>query len=513
MDSRSIASLLEQVEGLRAHHVPSAATPSRLIADSREAGPGTLFIATRGMRSDAHDYVPQVIEAGAAGVLVAQDWLQSSPVGGPAAFAERHPNVALLSYSGGPETLGLVAAAWYSEPSSELTLVGITGTNGKTTVATLCDDAARTLGLRSARIGTTGVYLDGKSISEASHTTPNALALQATLRQLADAGCEYVFAEVSSHALVQQRTAACRFAGGVFTNISHDHLDYHGDMLSYIEAKKLLFDQLPASAFALVNADDKRGEVMLQNTRAKRLSYALRRPADYKARLLDESVRGLHLQIDQHEVHTRLAGRFNAYNLLAAYGVLVQLDHEPEDVLRALSELRGAAGRLEPVGIPGVETLGLVDYAHTPDALENVLTTLQGERRAGHQVITVVGCGGDRDRTKRPLMGKIAAKLSDRVIVTDDNPRTEPAQDIRRAVLSELSVEERARTLELGNRREAIRAAVALAHHRDVILVAGKGHERYQEVDGVRHDFDDVAVLRSALQEKAGAPTQNDAST
>jgi len=457
-----------------------------VTADSRAVKPGFLFVATLGLTVDGHTFIDKAIELGAIAVLAKAE--HTTPRKGIAWIEATDTNA----------VLGKVAASFFEHPSQELDLVGITGTNGKTTVATLCYDLFTKLGYRCGLIGTVEVRI-GDRVEPATHTTPDAVAVQQRLREMADAGCGYVFMEVSSHALVQGRTSGCHFAGGVFTNISHDHLDYHGDMKQYINAKKLLFDGLSKTAFALVNVDDKRGRVMLQNCKAAHRTYALRQLTDYKGRILDDNLRGLHLMINEVEVHTRLAGAFNAYNFLAAYGVAVELEQDEGDALLALSALRGAAGRLEVIDAQGQTLTGVVDYAHTPDALENVLETLQRIRQQGHQLFTVFGCGGDRDRSKRPLMGEIAAKLSDHVIITDDNPRTEDAASIRAAIELGISQDRRDRVLQIPDRRQAIRTAVRMARNEDVILVAGKGHETYQEINGIRTDFDDRAVLREYL--------------
>ena len=519
----TLAALVDDA-GLRLLRGSADLTITGVTADSRTVQPGCLFVATGGLHHDGHDFIDRAIAAGAVAVLAKAGYSPTpapalaspttDPSPGPAAPAspEAGPNadaVAWLAVDDPNAALGLVAAAFYRHPSRQLELVGITGTNGKTTVATLCCDAFTALGYVCGLVGTVEVRIGGEA-RPATHTTPDAVAVQATLAEMAAAGCGYVFMEVSSHALVQHRTAGCRFAGGVFTNISHDHLDYHGDMLSYIAAKKLLFDGLAPGAFALVNADDKRGEVMLQNCRARQRRYALRQVADYKARILEDGLRGLHLDVDGHEVYTRIAGHFNAYNLLAAYGIGRELGQSAEELLGALSALPGAPGRLQLVVAPSTRLTGVVDYAHTPDALRNVLATLQTARQRGHRILTVFGCGGDRDRAKRPLMGAIAAQLSDIVVVTDDNPRGEDAAAIRAAVLAGTREHPGAQALEIADRSQAIQAAVVMARDEDVILVAGKGHETYQEVAGVRKDFDDRVALRGALESLpagAGRPT------
>ena len=486
----TLATLLADAGLPQPRRGPSDVAPATVTADSRRVGPGGLFAAVPGLTVDGHDYIDAAIGAGASAVLA------------QAGRAEPREGVTWIEVEDVAAALGPLAAAFYAEPSGELELVGVTGTNGKTTVATLCYDLFVALGYRCGLIGTVETRIAG-DVRPATHTTPDAVAVQALLREMADAGCGYVFMEVSSHALVQHRVAGCRFAGAAFTNISHDHLDFHGDMPSYIRAKKLLFDGLDRGAFALVNVDDKRGEVMLQNTPARRLRYALRRPAEYTAKIIADDLRGLQLEVDGREVHTRLAGAFNAYNLLCAYGIARELDQDGDEALAALSALRGAAGRLETIAPPGSRLTGIVDYAHTPDALRNVLETLQAARRRGHRVITVFGCGGDRDRAKRPEMGAVAARLSDRVIVADDNPRTEDPAAIRAEILAGLDDDARLRTLEIGPRREAIKTAVALARDEDVVLVAGKGHEAYQEVRGVRTPFDDRRVLAEYLGARA----------
>ena len=457
-----------------------------VAADSRRVVPGSLFAAVPGLTVDGHDFIDRALEAGATAILAQRGRV------------EPHGGVAWLEADDVAAALGPLASSFYADPSREVDLVGITGTNGKTTVATLCHDLFTGLGYRCGLIGTVEVRI-ADAVRPATHTTPDGIAVQALLREMADAGCGFVFMEVSSHALVQHRVGGCRFAGAAFTNISHDHLDYHGTMPAYIEAKKLLFDGLDAEAFALVNVDDKRGPVMLQNTAARPLRYALKRPAEYKGRILEDSLRGLHLELDGREVYTAMAGAFNAYNLLCAYGIARELRQDGAEVLAVLSALRGAAGRLEVVAAPATRVTGIVDYAHTPDALTNVLETLQPARRQGHQLITVFGCGGDRDRAKRPAMAAAAARLSDRVIVTDDNPRSEDPAAVRAEVLAGLDEAGRERALEIADRRQAIKTAVALARDEDVVLVAGKGHETYQEARGVRTPFDDREVLREYL--------------
>ncbi|MEL7163036.1 MAG: UDP-N-acetylmuramoyl-L-alanyl-D-glutamate--2,6-diaminopimelate ligase, partial [Bacteroidota bacterium] len=395
--------------------------------------------------------------------------------------------------------LALLANEYYGNPSRELTLVGVTGTNGKTTVTTLLHDLFTALGYKTGLLSTVEVRI-GTQKETATHTTPDALAINARLREMVDAGCDYAFIEVSSHAVAQHRTRGLAFAGGVFTNLSHDHLDYHETFAAYRDAKKSFFDQLPKSAFALTNADDKNGGIMLQNTAARQLRYSLRKIVDYRAKVLDDSPQGLQLELGETEVHTRLLGRFNAYNLLAAYAVATELGMEKDEVLVALSSLSAAAGRLENVLDPAGQLTAVVDYAHTPDALENVLTTLRDLRNPDARLLCVVGAGGDRDRAKRPKMARVTARLADQAILTSDNPRSEDPEAILDDMEAGLDTPElRAKTLRITDRRSAIRTAVQLARNRDILLVAGKGHETYQEVKGERLPFDDKLELANAL--------------
>ncbi len=462
-----------------------------LAFDSREVKPGYVFVAVRGTRVDGHDYVSRALAAGAA-VVVAEE----SPANWP-----KDTDAALVLVENSAEALGVLAHAWHGRPSEELVLIGVTGTNGKTTVTTLLYDLYTNLGYRCGLVSTVELRIGAERLP-ATHTTPDALALNASLARMRDAGCEYVFMEVSSHALVQGRTAGLIFRGGVFTNLTHDHLDYHGTFAAYITAKKMLFDGLGKKAFALVNIDDKRGDVMVQNTAAKIYRYSLRGMADFRARILENAVTGLHLELDGREVYTRMVGDFNAYNLLAAYGVAVILEEEPDRVLTELSRLTGAEGRMEAVSLPGSEVRGVVDYAHTPDALEKVLTSLRATLGVGDRLICVAGAGGDRDRSKRPKMGNAAVRLADQVVLTSDNPRSEDPATIIEEMAAEFGIEEKVKTIRETDRRTAIRMAVRLARPGDVILVAGKGHETYQEVKGVRSPFDDRRELREALKEQ-----------
>ena len=463
---------------------------SSLTMDSRRAAPGSLFVAVRGTVSDGHQFIEMAVERGATAVLCEELPPQTAD------------GVAYVRVQNAARTLGFVAANFYSQPSTKLKLVGVTGTNGKTSVATLLFRLFRALGYRCGLLSTVQNQIDDRIIP-ATHTTPDAIALNELLTQMQTHGCQYVFMEVSSHAIVQERIAGLTFAGGIFTNISHDHLDFHGTFDNYIVAKKRFFDQLPPSAFALTNADDKRGLVMLQNTAARRETYALKTLATFKGRLMADSLFGLNMLVDDREVWFKLIGRFNAYNLLAVYGVAVLLGEDAADVLTLLSALTPPPGRFEQV-VSDDKIVGIVDYAHTPDALQNVLETIQGLRYADGQdycpqIITIVGCGGNRDAAKRPVMAEIACRFSDRVILTADNPRHEDPMHILAQMQVGVSPTDAKKTQIIEDRRVAIRRAVSLARPHDIILVAGKGHETYQEIRGVKYDFDDRAVLREAF--------------
>jgi UDP-N-acetylmuramoyl-L-alanyl-D-glutamate--2,6-diaminopimelate ligase len=387
------------------------------------------------------------------------------------------------------DALGRIASAWYGKPSERLTLVGVTGTNGKTTIATLLYNLFRKMGYKAGLFSTVCNYIDGEAIPTA-HTTPDPLTLNRLMAEMVDAGCEYVFMEVSSHAIDQKRISGLAFDGGIFTNLTRDHLDYHETMEKYLKAKKKFFDALPASAFALTNVDDKSGMVMLQNTPARKLTYSLRTPADFKGRIIEAHFEGTEMTVNGRDVYTCFAGRFNAANLLAVYGAAVALGEDPEAALVALSTLHPVAGRFETIPLPQGVT-AIVDYAHTPDALENVLGGIREALAGDGRVITVVGAGGNRDAGKRPLMAKEAARQSDHLILTSDNPRFEEPEAIINDMLAGLNADDRERTLCIADRRQAIKTAVAIARKGDVILVAGKGHEDDQEIKGVKHHFDD----------------------
>ncbi|MFK8164048.1 MAG: UDP-N-acetylmuramoyl-L-alanyl-D-glutamate--2,6-diaminopimelate ligase [Lewinella sp.] len=411
--------------------------------------------------------------------------------------------VTYIQVADSAKALAQLAAAYHLNPSKDLTLIGITGTNGKTTVATLLHDLFTKLGYKAGLLSTVEIRI-GSTVVAATHTTPDALAINANLAEMRDAGCDYVFMEVSSHAVAQQRTEGLHFNGGVFTNLSHDHLDYHETFAAYRDAKKGFFDQLPKGAFALVNADDKNGDFMLQNTKASSRRYSLRKMVDYRARVLSNSAQGLQLELDGTELFTRFIGRFNAYNLLAAFGVATELEMDRDEVLVSLSSLTPAAGRLDYVSDPTGGITAVVDYAHTPDALENVLETLRGLLAPTARLLCVVGAGGDRDKTKRPEMARLAASMADQAILTSDNPRSEDPEVILNDMQAGLDTPQLvAKTLRITDRRSAIRTAVQLARNQDIVLVAGKGHETYQEIKGERFAFDDKLELANALNARS----------
>lgn len=454
---------------------------SHLCFDSRLVEPGSLFVAQKGSKSDGHMYLDEVVSKGAVAVVCEHlpETLQ--------------PGVAYLQVADSNRALGLLACAWYDHPSTKLTLVGVTGTNGKTTIATLLYELYMKLGHKAGLLSTVCNYIDGTPL-KATHTTPDALAINELLAAMVDAGCSHAFMEVSSHAIDQQRIAGLHFAGGIFTNITRDHLDYHGTFDNYLKAKKAFFDRLPSTAFALINADDRNGRVMVQNCKATVKDYSTHRMADYKAKVLENHFEGMQLSINQREVSVQFIGRFNVSNLLAIYGAACLLGEDPDTVLLVLSTLKPVSGRLEFLRSPN-GFLSIVDYAHTPDALRNVLTTLNELVEGQGRIITVVGAGGNRDKGKRPLMAQEALAGSQLVILTSDNPRFEDPQAILADMQEGVSVVDRNRVLSLVDRREAIRTACMMAKPGDVVLVAGKGHEDYQEIQGVKHPFDDKQVI------------------
>jgi UDP-N-acetylmuramoyl-L-alanyl-D-glutamate--2,6-diaminopimelate ligase len=455
-----------------------------LTFDSRQINKDAVFFAIKGTLSDGHAYINNVVSSGVSAIVCEQI---------PEELAE---GVTYIEVASSSVALGKMAANFYGNPSSKLQLIGITGTNGKTTIATLLFKLFRALGYKVGLISTVENQINDHVIP-ATHTTPNPVALNGLLQDMVDAGCDYCFMEVSSHAVVQHRIEGLSFAGGVFSNITHDHLDFHKTFDNYIKAKKAFFDVLPASAFALTNPDDKNGMVMLQNTKASKKTYALKQLADFKARIVENSFSGLHLDINDADVFFKLIGSFNAYNLLAVYGTAMLLEQDQLTVLTTLSNLTGAEGRFDYIVSNGV--IGIVDYAHTPDAVQNVLNTVQDIRKGTEQVITIIGCGGDRDKTKRPIMAQVACDWSDKVILTSDNPRTENPQTIVEEMEKGVSPTNRRKTLSIVDRREAIKTACHLAKPGDIILLAGKGHEKYQEINGVRYHFDDKEVLLEQL--------------
>ena len=453
--------------------------------DSRKVKQGDLFVAVSGSQVDGHDYIDKALALGATAIICEKL---------PTALKE---NITYITTENSAGALGIVAGNYFNNPSRRLSLVGVTGTNGKTTTVTLLHKLFMGLGYKVGMLSTVENKINEEAIT-ATHTTPDAIQLNELLARMVEAGCTHCFMEVSSHALVQHRASGLDFVGGVFTNISHDHLDYHKVFSEYINAKKLLFDNLSSKAFALVNADDKRGMVMLQNTKAHKNAYAIQHIAEFHAKVISNTIQGLELEIEHRNVWFKLIGKFNAYNLLCAYGAAVLMGEDQEEILTILSDLTTAPGRFEVV-MNKANVTAIVDYAHTPDALENVLKTIKAFRTGNENVITVVGCGGDRDVEKRPLMAGIACKFSDKVILTSDNPRGEEPEAIIKDMEKGVSPVHYKKKLSIADRREAIKTAVALATDSDIILVAGKGHETYQEIKGVRYDFDDRQVLGEML--------------
>ena len=463
------------------------ATVAGIEADSRKIKSDFLFVAVKGSQVDGHEYIAKAIELGAS-VVVCQEI--------PATCAA---HVAYVQVSDSADALGRLASQWYGNPSSELTLVGVTGTNGKTTTATLLYEMFRLLGYKVGLLSTVCNYIDDEAI-QATHTTPDPISLNALLRRMADAGCDYAFMEVSSHSAHQRRISGLRFAGGIFSNLTRDHMDYHKTVDAYLQAKKIFFDALPAEAFALTNIDDKGGEVMLQNCRARKYTYSLRAMADFKARVIENRLDGTLVAFDGREVETHFVGRFNVYNLLAVYAATCLLGQDKEQTLINMSLLVPVAGRFQTIYSPK-GYVAVVDYAHTPDALTNVLSTLRDVLGQSGRIITVVGAGGNRDKGKRPIMAQEAAKLSDELVLTSDNPRFENPDDILADMQAGLDAEAMKHTLAITDRRQAIRTAVRLAMPGDVILIAGKGHEDYQEIEGVKHHFDDREEVEKIFAE------------
>lgn len=450
--------------------------------DSRLVKPGCLFVAVKGTQTDGHAYIGKAIAGGAAAIVC-----ETLP-------EQTDDKVTYVQVSDSEDAVGKLATTFYGNPTEKLDLVGVTGTNGKTTIATLLYEMFRHFGYKVGLISTVCNYIDGEAIPT-DHTTPDPITLNRLLGKMADEGCKYAFMEVSSHSVAQKRIGGLKFAGGIFTNLTRDHLDYHKTFENYLKAKKAFFDGLPKSAFALTNADDKNGLVMVQNTKAKVATYSLRTLCDFKGKVLEDGFEGMLLDINNREVNVQFIGRFNASNLLAVYGAACLLGKQPEEVLIALSILRPVSGRFDAIRSPKGYT-AIVDYAHTPDALENVLNAIHEVLKGRGQVITVVGAGGNRDKGKRPLMAQESVKQSDKVVITSDNPRFEEPQDIINDMLAGLTKEDMRKVISIADRREAIRTACMLAQPGDVVLIAGKGHENYQEVKGVKHHFDDKEVVK-----------------
>lgn len=459
---------------------------SEVCFDSREIKPNALFVAIPGTLVNGHQFITQAVSQGAGAVLCEKLPKQ----------LEQH--VCYLKVENAAKALGVIAANFYDNPSSKLKLVGITGTNGKTTIATLLFQLFRELGYKVGLLSTVQNQIN-EQVIPATHTTPDPIAINRLINDMVAGGCDYCFMEVSSHAVAQHRIEGLKFAGGIFTNLTHDHLDFHKTFSSYLKAKKAFFDQLSSSAFALTNIDDKNGMVMLQNTQAKKKTYGLKNMANFKAKVLENHFKGLLLQIDHQEIWFKLVGSFNAYNLLAVYGAATLLDQDKDRVLTTLSHLNGAEGRFDLVSLSGV--IGIVDYAHTPDAVQNVLHTIQDIRKGTEQVITVIGCGGDRDKTKRPQMAQVACDWSNKVILTSDNPRSEKPEQIIKDMVAGVLPNNQKKTLSITDRKEAIRTACHLAKAGDIILLAGKGHEKYQEISGIKYPFDDKQILVEFLSQ------------
>ena len=457
--------------------------------DSRKVEPGFLFVAIQGLTSDGHSFIGSAIEKGAVAIIL--EYIPEN------LHRDEYPGLSFIQVKSSSEALGQLADNFYEHPSQTLKLVGVTGTNGKTTCATLLFQLFSELGYQCGLISTVQNQI-GKAIIPSQYTTPDALSIQQLLSEMVEQGCDYCFMEVSSHAIVQGRISGLYFRGGIFTNITHDHLDFHKTFANYIAAKKTFFDKLPSEAFALTNLDDKNGSVMVQNTQARIKGYALKVLTDYKGKVLENHFSGMLLKIQEQEVWFKMVGTFNAYNLLAVYGASMELGEESTQVLTVLSRLTGAEGRFTYIPGPNFIT-GIVDYAHTPDALENILKTIMDLRKDQEKIITIIGCGGDRDKTKRPEMAEIACKFSDKVIFTSDNPRSEDPESILRDMEAGVPDEARKKTLTIQERRSAIQTACHLAGKGDIIVLAGKGHEKYQDIKGVKYPFDDKRELETAF--------------
>jgi UDP-N-acetylmuramoyl-L-alanyl-D-glutamate--2,6-diaminopimelate ligase len=466
---------------------PTDIAVNKIEFDSRKIELNDVFVAIRGSLSDGHTFIDKALELGASAIICET-------------FPERIVNgVTYIQVKSSNEALAFLSANFYNNPSQKLRLVGVTGTNGKTTIASLLYQLFKNAGYKVGLLSTVKILVD-ETEYKATHTTPDSLTINHFLNEMVETGCEFCFMEVSSHGVHQKRTEALHFEGGIFTNLSHDHLDYHNTFAEYRDVKKSFFDHLPKSAFAIVNVDDKNGAVMVQNTKAKKLTYALKSYADYRAQILENQFTGLLLKVNNHELWTKLIGSFNAYNLLAIFATAIELGLEEQEALRLVSALESVSGRFQYI-VSESKITAIVDYAHTPDALENVLKTIENIRTRNEQLITVVGCGGDRDKTKRPIMAKIASELSDKAIFTSDNPRTENPETILEEMEKGVEPQNFKKTLSIIDRKQAIKTACQLANSGDIILIAGKGHETYQEINGVRHDFDDMKIVTELLQQ------------
>lgn len=477
---RKLKDILKTIDVLNKVQLPDTDI-QQIVFDSRKAKEGTLFVAIKGSTTDGHQFLAQVAQQGCKVVVVSEQ-------------QELGNEVTQIIVEDTSKALATLAANFYNNPSHQLKLIGITGTNGKTTTTTLLHKLFNELGHKTGLLSTV-VNKIGNDIIPSTHTTPDPVSLNELLAKMVENGCEYCFMEVSSHAIHQQRIGSLKFAGGAFTNITHDHLDYHKTFKEYLSVKQAFFTGLDKTAFALTNIDDKNGAVMLQNSNAKKYTYALKSMADYKAKVIENQFSGLVLQINQKEVWTKLIGDFNAYNLLVVFGIADLLGQDTDEVLRIISTLESVEGRFQYLVSEGGIT-AIIDYAHTPDALENVLKTIQNIRTRNEQVITIVGCGGDRDKEKRPKMASIACEWSDKVILTSDNPRSEEPQTILEEMMVGIEPQHFKKSISIVDRKEAIKTAINLSTKGDIILVAGKGHEKYQEIKGVKHDFDDLAITK-----------------
>ncbi len=459
---------------------------SSIVFDSRKVKKDSLFVATKGAADDGHIYIQKAIELGAIAIVC-----EEIP-------KDKNDQITYVKVEDSTYALGVMACNYYDNPSEKLKLVGITGTNGKTTTVTLLFNLFKSLGYSVGLLSTVQNKINN-TVIPSTHTTPDAITLNELLFKMEEQGCEFVFMEVSSHAIIQNRIAGINFTGALFSNITHDHLDYHKTFDEYIKAKKQFFNLLPSTAFALTNRDDKNGMVMLQNTKANKYTYGLKNIADYKCKIIESHLNGLLLNIDNHEVWVKLIGTFNAYNILSVYATAVLLKQDITSVLTALSNLNSVEGRFQYVKSPN-GVIGIIDYAHTPDALKNVLETVKEIRSGSEQVITLVGCGGDRDSAKRPIMAAIACEYSNKVILTSDNPRTEDPEEILNQMQAGINPVDLKKVLRITDRREAIKIACSFSSKGDIILIAGKGHEKYQEIKGVKHDFDDLEILKETIK-------------